>query len=238
MQEVMVQDWIDEGELNEGDHLRVEGSPVWLNVSDIPERFHFERRQQRDGPAKDQRQTQTQQADTADRRKIKLAKWIVVGCILVASIPVYSWMRHSRLRDELERCEAYGVVNADVYYDDVFSNDVVVFDLKDGGSYEARRIDPVHLFLQFGTRADLSSVRRVVLARNGRKVFYIDVSDLRPLTESYEGGGRVWAFNNLPGSVATMSGERAYAEWTGGWLGVLQKQTEDLNHFIEQWTGY
>ena len=164
--------------------------------------------------------------------------WIIVGCVLIAAILFYSRMRHSALRDDLKRCETYGVVNADVYYDGMFSRSIVVFDLKDGGSHEARRIDPVHLLLQFCSKADLSSVSRVVLARDGREALYIDVIDLRSLTESYEGGGRVWAFNHLPESVRAISGERAYPEWTGGWLVVLQRQSDDLDHFIGEWTGY
>jgi hypothetical protein len=46
MQESIVQNWIDEGKLDQGDHVRVKGSPVWLCLSDIPERFQFGRRQQ------------------------------------------------------------------------------------------------------------------------------------------------------------------------------------------------
>jgi len=96
----------------------------------------------------------------------------------------------------------------------------------------------VHLFFEFAEELDLYHVRRVVLARNGTRRFYINSSDLRPLVSSYSGGGRIWAFNHLPESVRTMSGQRAYTVWSGGWLGVLQAQTEDLNDFIESWTGY
>jgi hypothetical protein len=130
------------------------------------------------------------------------------------------------------------MVNADVYYDGIFGTNVVVFDFENGRSPNARRIDAVHLFLQFAGKLDLTSVRRLVLARRGQYVFYVDASDLRRLATSYDAGGRVWAFNHLPESVRTMSGSRAYSEWTGGWLGVLQKQTEDLNDFIKTWAGY
>ena len=163
---------------------------------------------------------------------------IILVVIVLLLIPVYFWLRNNALRDELQSCETYGGVEADVYYDGYFSCDVVVFDLQDGGSLRARRIDPVHLFLQFSGKLDLYSVERVVLARNGSKVFYISASDLRRLSDSYAGGGRVWAFNHLPESVRTMSGLRAYVQWTGGWLGVLKEQTEDLNEFIGDWTGY
>jgi hypothetical protein len=171
-------------------------------------------------------------------RKKRQTKWIVVVLVFVVLIPAYSWIRNSELSDKLKLCETYGVVEVDVYYDGMFSSDVVVFDLKDGGSYGARRIDPVHLFLQFASKIDLYSVRRVVLSRSGRHVFYLYTSDLRRLADSYDGGGRPWAFNHLPEYCYTMSGLRAYSEWTGGWLGVLQKQTEDLNDFIKTWTGY
>ena len=183
------------------------------------------------------------QKTTTERRAVTTtkkspAKWIVVALAFVVLIPAYSWIRNSGLCDKLKSCETCGVVEADVYYDGMFGSDVVVFDLKDGGLYSARRIDPVHLFLQFASKLDQDSVRRVILARSGRHVFFLYTSDLRRLADSYDGGGRVWAFNHLPESCHTMSGLRAYGEWSGGWLGVLQKQTEDLNDFIETWTGH
>lgn len=163
---------------------------------------------------------------------------IIVGLILLVAITTFLWMRNNGLRNNLKTCDSYGVVDVDVYYDGMFSTDVVVFDLKDGGSPNARRIDPVHLLLQFAAKLDLTSVRRVVLARSKRHVFYIDASDLQRLADSYDGGGRVWAFNHLPESARTMSGSRAYGEWTGGLLGVLQKQMEDLDDLIRTWTGH
>jgi hypothetical protein len=92
--------------------------------------------------------------------------------------------------------------------------------------------------MQFADKLDLTAIRRVQLARNGRSRFYISGSDLRRLADSYAGGGRLWAFNNLPASVRRMDGTRAFDEWSGGFLGVLKEQTEDLNDFITEWTSY
>ena len=182
--------------------------------------------------------------------KSRLIGYAVIGVLAFAAVSaIYSLstksgagvtdiVRSSGLRTKLKRCDSYGIVMADAYYDGTISTDVVVFDLIDGGSSTARRIDPVHLLLQFSDELDLYSVRHVILARNGTKKFKIASSDLRPLAESYANGGRPWAFNNLPASVRTMSGMQAYGEWTGGWLGVMQKQAEDLNDFIAAWTGY
>lgn len=158
--------------------------------------------------------------------------------VLVSLFFGYPWVRNFGLRKKLDACESSGIIRAKVTYEGLISTDGVVFDVLDGESASARRIDPVHLLLQFAGRLDLYSVERVVLARNGREVVYVSSAELRPLADSYAGGGRVWAFNNLPASVRTMSGDRAYSEWSGGWLGVLKKQTEDVNDFIRDWTGY
>jgi hypothetical protein len=166
---------------------------------------------------------------------------VVVGAtvfaviILIAAFYGFAWLRNSNLRNKLSECESSGIVNANVHYEGLISTDGVVFDVREGGSSSARRIDPVHLLMQFAAKLDLNSIKRVVLARNGKEIFFISASDLRPLADSYSGGGRPWSFNHLPESTRTMLGERIYSEWTGGWIGVLGKQTEDLNDLIRNW---
>lgn len=136
---------------------------------------------------------------------------------------VIQWLRNYGLRDKLDRCETSGVVNVKVYYDGLISTNQIVFDLRDGGTSSARRIDPVHLLMQFADKLDLYSVRRIILARNGKHVFFLSGRDLERNADSYAGGGRVWAFNNLPEIVREMNGKQPFGSWTGGWLGVLMR---------------
>jgi len=172
------------------------------------------------------------------RRGFITRRRILIVLALTVAFMVYQSVRHSDLREKLKSCESSGNVNADVYYTGFFAEDMVVLDLQSGGSPAARRIDPVHLLMQFADKLNLYSIKRIVLARNGKEVFYISGSDLREPANSYAGGGRIWAFNNLPERVRTMSGTQPYDEWTGGFLGVLKEQSEDVNEFIEKWTGY
>jgi len=39
----------------------------------------------------------------------------------------------------------------------------------------------------------------------------------------------------MPENVYSLGGERMYGAWTGGWLGVMGKQMEDLNNFAKDW---
>ena len=173
---------------------------------------------------------------------------IIFLCLAIATA-IYSFNSDSgagvtdlvqshELRTKLKTCPSNDTVEVDVYYEGLVSTKVVVFDLLDGSSAGARRIDPIHLLFEFSDELDLYSVEKVILARNGDQKFYIPSSKLRRLTESYVNGGEPWAFNHLPESVRSMSGAEVYGEWTGGVLGVLKEQTEDLNDFIEEWTGY
>ncbi|MHB8969716.1 MAG: cell envelope integrity protein TolA [Pirellulaceae bacterium] len=179
------------------------------------------------------------EADRGQRANNRMT-WRIGGTVtaIVATVlSIYVITRGSDLRGKLDRCNSKDVVSVRVMYSGISGTETVVFDFRDGGSPSARRIDPVHLLMQFANELDLYSVRRVVLARNGQHRFYISSVDLRPLADSYAGGGVLWAFNNLPANVRRMDGTRAFGEWTGGLLGVLKEQAEDVNQFIDEWIG-
>lgn len=167
-------------------------------------------------------------------RLLLSAMLLVVG---VASIPAYKWFRNRELVTTLEACQSYGVINATAYYADAFDDGAVVLDLAKSHDSGARRIDCVHLLMQFAGKLDLRMVKKVVLAREGKQVYYVAATDLRELTSSYKAGGEPWAFHNLPERCRTMAGSPAYDTWSGGWLGVLAKQANDLNSFIDAWLG-
>jgi len=113
----------------------------------------------------------------------------------------------------------------------------VVFDFKGVRAGGARRIDPVHHLFEFASRIDLGSLDHVLLARDGTAIFAVASSDMSELAGSYSAGGEPWAFNHLPERSKTLDGRAAFSTWTGGFLGVLAKQAEDLNNFIRDWTG-
>ena len=147
-------------------------------------------------------------------------------------------MRNGGLRTKLAECSSRNGIGVRVYYDSFVSKGDVVFDLREIEGSSIRRIDPVHLLLQFGQLLDKQTTRRLILAHDGRKLMYLRSSDLKELTNEYTHGNPVWSFNHLPERLKTMTGANAYSTWEGGWLGVMKNQSEDLNKFISDWTGY
>jgi hypothetical protein len=166
-----------------------------------------------------------------------LAIGVAVALLFLVPLFAYPIVRNSGLRSMLSKCETAETVNADAYYEGIFGK-TIVFDRLEGGSARARRIDTVHLLMQFSGKLDFETVDRIVLARDGQRLFVVKSDDMQRMADSYDGGGRLWAFNQLPIRSRTMEGKQVFHEFTGGWLGVVKKETEQLNEFIEDWTGH
>jgi len=164
---------------------------------------------------------------------------VVGGVVIVALIGVALLLVNvnSGPQRALESCSARDGIDVRVYYASPLSKTDIVFDFRGATGSSVRRIDPVHLLLQFGYKVNSDSMQRLILAHEGRKLFYIQSSDLKELSREYTVGNPVWSLNHVPERVMGMEGYHAYGQWEGGWLGVLEKQTKDLNKFITDWTG-
>ena len=210
-----------------------ENSEDWLAITDLEPASTLQAATVQSGP------TSTPEISPARMIKARHAPLaVIVFTLVILGIFLYPRVHNRSLRNCLKGCENYGTVGADAYYNSSFSPGIVVFDLTGGSSAGARRIDPVHLLLQFAAKLDTSSLQRLVLAKGGNQKFYVDASDLRELATSYDNGGRIWAFDHLPERCHDMAGTNPYGTWTGGWLGVAQHQADDLNSFIQEWSGY
>ena len=77
---------------------------------------------------------------------------------------------------------------------------------------------------------------RVILARQGRPVFMMEGPAFQELGQAYAGGENpVYLLRTLPEQLYRTDGQPAFGTWSGGWLGVLGKQMEDLNAMAEAW---
>lgn len=162
-------------------------------------------------------------------------RYLVLVVVVLAPFVIYSWARNHDLQERLASCPSSDGLDVDVYYGGYLSSDEVVFDYKGVEQHSsARLIDNAHLLLEFAGKLD-RDVRQLTLANNGTKLWYLNSSDFRELAEQYRLDARIWAFSHLPERLRHMNGLRAYDAWTGGWLGVMKEQTEDLSDMLETW---
>ncbi|WP_146112065.1 MULTISPECIES: hypothetical protein [unclassified Brevundimonas] len=77
---------------------------------------------------------------------------------------------------------------------------------------------------------------QVVLARQGKPVFIMEGPAFVELGQQYAAGQNpVYLIRTLPEQLYRPDGSAAFGTWSGGWLGVLGKQMEDVNMFGEAW---
>lgn len=114
------------------------------------------------------------------------------------------------------------------------SGDILVFDLQ-SISGENSRLDVFRVFLQFAEKNTDMTFQRVELAYKGNEKFYIDGLYYKQIGEEYSWQNPVYTIRKFPANLYYPNGTRAYSEWTGGLLAVLNEEMDDFLDFHKQW---
>lgn len=89
--------------------------------------------------------------------------------------------------------------------------------------------------MQFGYKIKDTGISYLSIAGAGQEVYRLPRTDLDELAREYELGSRIWAFDHWPERLRKPTGERAFDTWSGGFLGVMKEQAEDLNKALRTW---
>jgi hypothetical protein len=183
------------------------------------------------------------------RRKRWIAASTVVGVVLIAALlplmkggkpsinPLQS-IANSKLQSAVDRAIESDARNNGIkvsaYYRDAFGNSVIVFDLQDVSGSKSR-LDVFRLLLDFADEIQEEHCEWVELAYRGETKFKVEGYYFRQLGRERSVQNPANTIRTFPENLKTPSGGRAYPEWTGGLLGVLNKQMEDFNDFHDKW---
>lgn len=153
-----------------------------------------------------------------------------IAVILAAVIGI------NQLRVNTHAAEAmrYRDVSALAYYRYGVSPSSIVLDLRNVGpeSSAARTIGGL---VDFAENLSDREFDEVVLAWRGEARFILGGDDFREIgrTASYQ--NPVYTIRTLPEKLRRPDGSRAFSVWTGGMIGVLGAQMDDVNDFAGQW---
>lgn len=100
---------------------------------------------------------------------------------------------------------------------------------------DAAMIDVMRALLQSAEAHKSTDFDRVVLAYRGSSKFVLDGAYYRKLGQEYESQNPVYTLRTFPENVHKLDGTVAFGTWTGGLLGVVTKQMEDLSRFSKEW---
>ncbi|MDF1710521.1 MAG: hypothetical protein P1U72_20730 [Paracoccaceae bacterium] len=112
--------------------------------------------------------------------------------------------------------------------------DTIVFDLWRVGD-EASGAMILGRFFQFAEEMKDREFREVRLAHKGKTKFILDGDDFQEIGEQLSWQNPIYLIRTFPERLKTPEGRQAYDTWTGGMIGVVNVQMEDVNEMTHEW---
>lgn len=125
-------------------------------------------------------------------------------------------------------------IEIDLHYKNYILPNILIFNLKNVADDKAIA-DVFRVFLQTTSGLKEREFENIELAFKGKSKFKIGGKYFRQLGEEYENQNPVYTMRTFPEHILNIQGQSIYSEWTGGLLGVLNKQMEDFNDFHKKW---
>jgi hypothetical protein len=158
-----------------------------------------------------------------------------VPLLLVAGVYGWNYLALQSPMNEVIREDARNDgISVSTHYGYYLDPSTLVFDLRDV-SMTKSKADVFRVLLQYASKMKSSRFGKVHLAFRGETKFILDGEYFRQLGQEYGPQNPVYTMRTFPSHLKRPDGSEAYGTWTGGMIGVLQKQMEDFNSFHDRW---
>ena len=162
----------------------------------------------------------------------KIAKWGIAFLVIFASIAAINIVRVNTAASAASRYQNDVTVYA--YYHLGVAPNSIVFDLWRVG-WGATQAEVIGVFLRFADQMKDREFGEIRLAYRGKTKFILDGEDFHDIGREFSYQNPVYVIRTFPEKLRTPGGRRAFSTWSGGVLGVLGKQMEDLNDLGRRW---
>lgn len=167
-----------------------------------------------------------------------MQKWVIAAGITAVGLLAVAGINHVSLNQPLQTALADDSRNAGIeawgYHRYLVSPQVATFDLRDVSTRKSR-LDVTRTLFQYAEQLKDRRFDRVILAFQGEDRFMIDGDYFQELGRTYAYQNPNYLLRTLPENIRTLDGQRAYSQWQGGMLGVMNRQLQDLNQFHDDW---
>ncbi len=161
-----------------------------------------------------------------------MKKLVIFAIALVAALIGMNWVRvNEPTQNALKYRDSFDALG---YYQYGVNPKTIVFDLRDVGP-RASAADVMGGFLDFADEFSDREFKNVILAYKGTQKFILSGRDFKMLGITRSTENPVYLLRTFPEKLRTMDGQRAYGSWTGGMIGVLGAQMDDLNKMADEW---
>lgn len=166
----------------------------------------------------------------------KFLLFLFVTCI-IGSVAIYAinyTQLQTPLNEVLQSDHRNKGIEVSVHYSNYISPNTLVFDLTDISGNNSRT-DVFRVLLQYAHKIQTERFRIVELSYKGKTKFLLDGNYFQKIGKEYDLQNPVYTMRTFTENLKTAEGNKAYSTWSGGLLGVLNKQIEDFNDFHDKW---
>lgn len=161
----------------------------------------------------------------------------VLAAPLAVVVAIASWNYvgvHKQVSQVIKADPRNSGIDVIAHYQWFVNPPTVVFDLR-GVSEDKSALDVTRTLLQFSDQMKARSFDRVILSYKGNPRFMLKGNYFHTIGTEYGVQNPMYTLRTLPENIYNLDGSSAFSTWTGGALGVLGKQIEDLTEFNKRW---
>jgi hypothetical protein len=165
-------------------------------------------------------------------------RWLVffgVPLLLIAAIYGWNYLAlQSPMNEVLSEDSRNSGISVRVHYGYYIDLSALVFDLR-AVLMTNSQVDVFRVLLQYTAKMKSSHYGKVHLAFRGETKFVLDGEYFQQLGQEYGAQNPAYTMRTFPAHLKRPDGSEAYGSWTGGMIGVLQKEMEDFSNFHAKW---
>lgn len=166
----------------------------------------------------------------------KIVFWtVIIVSVVISGVYLLSYLTLQQpVMKILDSDNRNSGIEIDLHYKSYVNPKTLVFNLKNVSNDKAAA-DVFRVLLQTSSALKDIDFETIELAFKGTSKFKLEGSYFKELGNEYEIQNPVYTMRTFPENVLDMKGQTVYSKWTGGLLGVFNKQMEDFNDFNKKW---
>lgn len=167
---------------------------------------------------------------------MRALRWILLVLVsALTALALWNYLGvHRPVAQRLAQDERNTKVKVWAYHRQGVQPSTIVFDMRSIDP-QAAQLDVMRALFQAAEALKGSRYERVVLSYAGTPKFQLDGAYFQQLGEEFATQNPIYTVRTLPQNVHKLDGTPAFGTWTGGMLGVLGKQMEDVTQFSRDW---
>jgi hypothetical protein len=164
-----------------------------------------------------------------------LRKILVIAVLTISIIFSWNYLSLQKNISEIVESDSRNTgISVYLHFNWFINPNVIVFDIR-GVSPDKSSIDVSRVLLQLSEKLKEKEYENIILSFKGKSKFMLKGDFFKATGLEYGTQNPVYTLRSLPQNVYNLNGTAAFLTWTGGLLGVIGKQMEDLNEFHKQW---